>query len=224
MRYRKPQTVYKSKNERARDLCEQQQAFVRETMHTLMHQPEVEVVYIDETSFNLWQSPSRLWLKPGMKIELVNSRGVSISMIGGLSFKRGIVHATTFAGSNNSETFLRFILGLKEKCPGPTVVVMDNLSVHKSKLVKGVFDRRFQQVFLPPQSCNLNPIEKVWNLVKSNWRKVSHLVSGDSNTQRANAAVDRLQAIVEGQCPEKMKRVARSNYENMARSLRGHLI
>ena len=32
-----------------------------------MHCPEVEIVYIDETTFNLWQAPSRVWLKEGMQ-------------------------------------------------------------------------------------------------------------------------------------------------------------
>jgi hypothetical protein len=37
-----------------------------------MHQPNVEIVYIDETTFHLWQAPSRVWLKDGMRIELPN--------------------------------------------------------------------------------------------------------------------------------------------------------
>ena len=40
---------------------------------------------------------------------------------------------------------------------------MDNLSVHKTKIVREFFDDKFIQMFLPPQSCELNPIEKVWN-------------------------------------------------------------
>jgi hypothetical protein len=121
-------------------------------------------------------------------------------------------------------TFLHFILGLKSRCPGPTVVVMDNLSVHKAKVVREVFDAAFQQVFLPPQSCNLNPIEKVWNIVKRLWRAQAHLVDGEGMRERNEAAIHRLNGIVEALDPEKLKRVARSNFENMARSLRGHLI
>jgi transposase len=30
--------------------------------------------------------------------------------------------------------------------------------------------------FLPPQSCELNPIEKVWNIVKSQWRRNSYRI------------------------------------------------
>ena len=101
---------------------------------------------------------------------------------------------------------------------------MDNLSVHKAKVVREVFGGAFQQVFLPPQSCNLNPIEKVWNIVKRLWRAQAHLVDGEGMRERNEAAIHRLNGIVDGLDAEKLKRVARSNFENMARSLRGHLI
>lgn len=109
-----------------------------------------------------------MWIKPGMKVELPDSRGQSISMIGALSVHRGLLHTTTFAGTNNTESFHRFVTGLLAKClDNQCVVVMDNLSVHKTKLIKEFFNEvNFQQKFLPPQSCNLNPIEKVWNIIK----------------------------------------------------------
>jgi transposase len=44
---------------------------------------------------------------------------------------------------------------------------MDNLQVHKTKVVQEIFDENFQSKFLPPQSCELNPIEKVWNIIKT---------------------------------------------------------
>ena len=41
-------------------------------------------------------------------------------------------------------------------------VVMDNLSVHHSLIVKREFDNPwFHYQFLPPQSCELNPIERI---------------------------------------------------------------
>ena len=74
-KYIKPKIVYRSKNERQKELCAQQQMFSQQLLRTIMHCPEVEIVYIDETTFNLWQATSRVWLKEGMRIELPNSRG-----------------------------------------------------------------------------------------------------------------------------------------------------
>ena len=51
-----------------------------------------------------------------MRIELPNTRVVSITMIGAVSTLRGLFHTYTFAQTNNTETFLPFIIKLKEKC------------------------------------------------------------------------------------------------------------
>jgi hypothetical protein len=117
-----------------------------------MHKPDVEIVYIDETTFNLWQAPSRVWLKEGMRIELPDQRGQSITMIGAISIKRGLFHTLTFASTNNTMTFLPFLLKLKEKCQGhECVIVMDQLRVHTGDEVKKHFNNGdFQQQLLPP--------------------------------------------------------------------------
>jgi len=93
----KPKIVYHSKNERQIELMAQQQQFSQAILRNIMHCPEVEIVYIDETTFNLWQAPSRVWLKEGMRIELPNTRGQSITMIGAISTNRGLFHTHTFA-------------------------------------------------------------------------------------------------------------------------------
>ena len=115
-KYIKPKIVYRSKYERQIELMAQQQQFSQAILRNIMHCPEVEIVYIDETTFNLWQAPSRVWLKEGMRIELPNTRGQSITMIGAISTNRGLFHTYTFASTNNTDTFLPFIIKLKEKC------------------------------------------------------------------------------------------------------------
>lgn len=48
------------------------------------------------------------------------------------------------------------------------IVVMDNLSSHKSEKVRNMIDSRGARlVFLPPYSPDLNPIEKCWSKVKT---------------------------------------------------------
>lgn len=176
-----------------------------------MNCPDVEIVYVDETTFNLWQAPSRVWLKVGMRVELPNTRGQSITMIGGISTRRGLFHTHTFVSPNNTDTFLEFLVKLKEKCMElPTLVVMDNLAVHKTKLVRDTFDNKFQCMYLPPQSCELNPIEKAWNIIKSQWRKTSFLMleNNRKTEEKIGDAVNFIQSIAEGQDMEKMKKVA----------------
>jgi transposase len=73
-------------------------------------------------------------------------------------------------------TFSPFIEDLKSKCAGSkTIVVLDNLRVHHSKQLHEFLDEKtFSFQFLPPQSCELNPIEKVWSLLKNQYRKTAH--------------------------------------------------
>ena len=131
---------------------------------------------MDETTFHVWQSPSRCWLRKGMQLNLPTTRGRSITVIGALSESRGLVHTEVFMESNNTATFSAFIQRLKQKCSErPTVVIMDNLSVHKARPVLARFDERFIAKFLPTYSSALNPIERVWNVAKHEWRKTQHM-------------------------------------------------
>ena len=48
------------------------------------------------------------------------------------------------------------------------IVVLDNLSAHKSEKVRGLIEKRGARlVFLPPYSPDLNPIEKCWSKIKT---------------------------------------------------------
>ena len=52
------------------ELKHEQMQFSQEITNLLQHQPKTDIVYIDETSFHLWMSPGRVWLKDGMKVTL----------------------------------------------------------------------------------------------------------------------------------------------------------
>ena len=75
-----------------------------------------EIIYIDETTFNLWQKLNRCWVTTGMKLSLIKTRGPSITVIGAISKERGLVHFEVFVESNNSNLFLNFMQALKNKC------------------------------------------------------------------------------------------------------------
>jgi len=53
------------------------------------------------------------------------------------------------------------------------ILVLDNLSVHKSAALREAVAARGAEVrFLPPYSPDLNPIEKMWSKVKQALRKI----------------------------------------------------
>jgi transposase len=144
-------------------------------------------------------------------------------MIGALSVKHGLVLTQVFVGTNTVDSFLPFIKQLKRINPlHKRIVVMDNLSVHHSKIVKEEFDDKwFTCQFLPPQSCELNPIERVWNLIKSQWRKNSFRILDISRKKEDQllATVDAINEIAANLNKDLMLKIARCNYEAMTKTL-----
>jgi transposase len=47
--------------------------------------------------------------------------------------------------------------------------VLDNLRIHHAKLLNDVYDADFKELFLPPYSSVLNPIERLWSVFKRRW-------------------------------------------------------
>lgn len=124
------------------------------------------LIYVDECTFNLWQTPNRAWVRSDTVLTLPSSRGKSITVIGAISEQVGLVHFKIFHGSNNSSTFKDFTKNLLRKVRNRATVYMDNLSVHHSKSITELFGERVDVRFLPPYSCVLNPIERLWSVVK----------------------------------------------------------
>lgn len=101
-----------------------------------------------------------------MSLTLSTARGKSLSVIAGLSEKSGLIYYDIIVGSNTAQTFSAFLINLKMRCRMPAVIVQDNLTVHKARIVMGIYGPKFQCMFLPTYSSALNPIEKVWNVIK----------------------------------------------------------
>ena len=142
--------------------------------------------------------------------------------------QHGLLLTQVFLGSNTVGSFLPFIQKLKQIHPlEKRIVVMDNLSVHHSLIVKREFDgESFQYQFLPPQSCELNPIERVWNLIKGEWRKNSYRILdiAKKKEEQLLATIDAINGIAAGLNPDIMLRIARCNYEAMTRTLQGYIV
>jgi transposase len=75
----------------------------------------------------------------------------------------------TLEGATDAEVFRAYVRSIL--CPTlrpGDVVVMDNLSPHKSELTLSLITQAGAQIlFLPAYSPDLNPIEKMWSKVKA---------------------------------------------------------
>ena len=101
-------------------------------------------------------------------------RGKNLTVIGAVS-AAGVVCHHTLDGGVRGATFLAFVseVLLPALRPGQ-VVVMDNLSSHKTKAVRAAFAEAGVGVrYLPRYSPEWNPIELCWSKVKTYLRGVA---------------------------------------------------
>lgn len=80
----------------------------------------------------------------------------------------------TFEGTLNKEIFAGYVRNqLAPTLDSDDTLVMDNSSVHKSKLVRETLDELgIKVLFLPSYSPDFNPIELMWAYVKAILRKL----------------------------------------------------
>ena len=132
--------------------------------------PIEKVHFIDETGINIAMTRLYARAEGGARAHGATPKnwGDNISLIGSLSLD-GTMHAMTLPGSADRDAFLLYVKDIL----GPhlqkgDIVVMDNLSVHKSAAVRrAIEDRQAELRFLPPYSPDLNPIEQCWSKIKT---------------------------------------------------------
>ena len=108
------------------------------------------LIYLDESTFNLWQVPTRAWVRKDSMLTMPSNRGRSMTVIAAISEQQGIIHYSIFHGSNNADSFAKFATEMIKKIRAQATVYMDNYMVHQTQRVKDLFTDRVEQRFLPP--------------------------------------------------------------------------
>ena len=96
------------------------------------------------------------------------------TMIGAVRLD-GSTACMAIEGATNTEVFRAFVseILIPELRPND-IVIMDNLSAHKSETTLELIHKVGAEVlFLPPYSPDLNPIEKMWSKIKNSLRSSS---------------------------------------------------
>lgn len=68
VKFKRPDYRYWKSQAENRDLKSQQLEFVQRLGTMIKEDSYTEIVYIDETTFHLWQKVPKCWLRPGMKL------------------------------------------------------------------------------------------------------------------------------------------------------------
>lgn len=133
-------------------------------------------VFVDECSTNISLSPIYARAPRGERAHGKAPRnwGKNVSLICALD-SEGVKPSMSVEGAVDGKAFESYIEHfLAPKLERGQIVVMDNLSVHKSKRVQRLIEEAGATLlFLPPYSPDMNPIEGAFSKVKSVLRKVA---------------------------------------------------
>lgn len=144
------------------------QAF-REKLRTLREDPDVELWFGDESGFQGDPRPRRRWAKRGVKARVTkNGDHIRMNVTGMVCPRTGQTYLLEFTHTD-TQTFQAFLdeanrdIRFERK---RHILILDNASWHKRKTLRWGC---LEVLYLPPYSPDLNPIEKLWLLIKAEW-------------------------------------------------------
>jgi len=129
------------------------------------------LVFLDESAVNTAMTPLYGRAPRGERVidYAPRSYGEQTSLIGALSFGRGLLAVMTLTGAVDTLAFdasLARVLGPRLR--KGDVVVLDNLNVHKASRVEEVAAEHGACVlWLAPYSPDFSPIEQCWSKIKT---------------------------------------------------------
>jgi transposase len=131
-------------------------------------------VFVDECSTNISLSPIYARAPRGERARGKAPRnwGKNVSLVCAID-SGGVKPSMSVEGAVDGRAFEAYVERfLAPELERGQIVVMDNLSVHKSKRVKRLIEEAGAALlFLPPYSPDLNPIEEAFSKLKASLRK-----------------------------------------------------
>jgi transposase len=111
-----------------------------------------------------------MWMPKGQCARIpAPGKNQKVPIYGALNYRTNKVSYKVGYGKNAVE-FLGFLAQLVDEYGGrPCVVVLDNASYHTAVVVQkflAELSNRFEVIWLPPYSPELNDIERIWKYVK----------------------------------------------------------
>jgi transposase len=143
------------------------------------------LVFVDECSTNISLSPIYARAPKGERARGKAPRnwGKNVSLVCAID-SGGVKSSMSVEGAVDGRAFEAYVERfLAPELERGQIVVMDNLSVHKSKRVKRLIEQTGATLlFLPPYSPDMNPIEEAFSKLKAALRK--------AGTRRREALVE----------------------------------
>ena len=167
----------------------QRAAFVQQVQQWLQDE-QIDLWYLDETGIEADPRPRRRWVRKGQRARVpYGGDHIRISVVGMVCPRTGEFFALEVPYTNTAvfKLFLDQALRHTTRSRARNLLICDNASWHKSRHIDW---GAFQPVFLPPYSPDLNPIERLWLLLKAEWFSDFIAKHRDQLTQRLDQALN----------------------------------
>ena len=166
------------------------------------------LAFVDECGFSPSQPVNYSWTVPGerKRVRYENPQGRRINVMAAMMVdgRSGALSWSKKSGSFKSEEFVEFLRRTFAPVEGLKVVVMDNYSIHRSKVVKKACRslRREGIVLycLPPYSPDLNDIEGVFGAIKRHDMPERTYRSLEELEDAIDSAFDRSEQRLKSRC------------------------
>ena len=149
------------------------------------------LVFLDESAVNTAMTPTHGRSPRGERVHgsAPRSYGEQTSVVGALSFSRGLIAVMTLTGAVDTLAFDAYLLRvLAPRLRKGDVLVLDNLGVHKASQVEEVAEARGARVvWLAPYSPDFSPIEQCWSKIKAYLRGAKARTEDELNKALAQA-------------------------------------
>ena len=130
---------------------------------------DLDIWFCDEMGVEGDPRPRRRWDKKGERTRITkNGDHIRMNVTGMICPRTGEFYALEFSHSDGVvfQTFLNHAGQDVHSQRTRNLLIADNASWHKNKSINW---GRFEPIFLPPYSPDLNPIEKLWLVLKAEW-------------------------------------------------------
>ena len=134
----------------------------------------IDLWALDEVHFQQYGSRCRMWIPPELKDPVLRHfpGRKSVGYFGAVRLRDGLFVSIREPDKFNAQSFHDFmkkLLATGSTAGRQMVVITDNAKYHHAKLHREWREEhadRFALDFLPPYSPDLNPVERVWKLVR----------------------------------------------------------
>ena len=132
----------------------------------------IDLRYFDESGFCLVPYIPYAWQEHGETFSIESTQSKRLNVLGFMNTRHEL-EAYTFEGTVDSDVVIGCLDQFCTTLQGPTVVVMDNASIHTSEAFQEQLPRWEKQgleiFYLPAYSPELNLIEILWRFMKYEW-------------------------------------------------------